>query len=116
MARSVIVKDVESPDILLDEQRFSFIARSRIFRQRSGACWSGCAIPTKISAGAKRSSMTTPKMFALSSVLERREMEVLSATTGREAIAILSHRDVSIVLMDIMMPEMDSYDDAGDTV
>jgi CheY-like chemotaxis protein len=50
-------------------------------------------------------------IFALSSVLERRGMEVLSATTGREAIATLeADRDVSIVLMDIMMPEMDGYE------
>jgi CheY-like chemotaxis protein len=44
-------------------------------------------------------------------VLERRGMQVLSATTGREAIAILkADREVSIVLMDIMMPEMDGYE------
>jgi CheY-like chemotaxis protein len=47
----------------------------------------------------------------LSSVLERRGMEVLTATTGREAIAILkADRGISIVLMDIMMPEMDGYE------
>jgi CheY-like chemotaxis protein len=43
-------------------------------------------------------------------VLERRGMHVLTATTGREAIALLeSTSDVAIVLMDIMMPEMDGY-------
>jgi CheY-like chemotaxis protein len=50
-------------------------------------------------------------IFALSSVLERRGMEVLTATTGSEAIAVLSSRtDVAIVLMDIMMPGMDGYE------
>ncbi len=49
-------------------------------------------------------------IFALSSVLERRGMKVLTASTGSEAIALLEHTgDLSIVLMDIMMPEMDGY-------
>jgi CheY-like chemotaxis protein len=50
-------------------------------------------------------------IFALSSVLERRGMTVLTAGTGREAITLLeSTPDVTIVLMDIMMPEMDGYE------
>ena len=50
-------------------------------------------------------------IFALSSVLERRGMSVLTAGTGREAIAILdSTPDVAIALMDVMMPEMDGYE------
>ena len=50
-------------------------------------------------------------IFALSSVLERRGMSVLTAGTGRQAIAMLeSTPDVAIVLMDIMMPEMDGYE------
>ena len=50
-------------------------------------------------------------IFALSSVLERRGMTVLSAGTGREAIeTIESTPDLAIVLMDIMMPEMDGYE------
>jgi CheY-like chemotaxis protein len=49
-------------------------------------------------------------IFALSSVLERRGMKVLTATTGREAISIVeSTPELAIVLMDIMMPEMDGY-------
>jgi len=50
-------------------------------------------------------------IFALSSVLERRGMTVLTAGTGREAISILeATEDIAIVLMDIMMPEMDGYE------
>jgi hypothetical protein len=38
-------------------------------------------------------------------------MNVLTATTGREAISLLNvDRSISIVLMDIMMPEMDGYE------
>ena len=50
-------------------------------------------------------------IFALSSVLERRGMKVLTATTGAEAIETLETTpDLAIVLMDIMMPEMDGYE------
>jgi CheY-like chemotaxis protein len=50
-------------------------------------------------------------IFALSSVLERRGMIVVTASTGREAISTLeSTPDVAIVLMDVMMPEMDGYE------
>jgi HAMP domain-containing protein/signal transduction histidine kinase/DNA-binding response OmpR family regulator len=50
-------------------------------------------------------------IFALASILEWREMVILSAETGRDAIRILREQpDVDIVLMDIMMPEMDGID------
>jgi CheY-like chemotaxis protein len=50
-------------------------------------------------------------IFALTSVLENHDMEVLSATNGRHAIGIIeSTPDLSIVLMDIMMPDMDGYE------
>ncbi len=49
-------------------------------------------------------------IFALSSVLERRGMHVLTATTGSEANAVIRETpELAIVLMDIMMPEMDGY-------
>ncbi len=47
-------------------------------------------------------------IFALASVLERHNMRILSAETGRDAIRLLKESpDIDIVLMDIMMPEMD---------
>jgi CheY-like chemotaxis protein len=49
-------------------------------------------------------------IFALSSVLERRGMHVLTATTGKEAVEIVNNTPgIGIVLMDIMMPQMDGY-------
>jgi CheY-like chemotaxis protein len=53
-------------------------------------------------------------IFALSSVLERRGMKVLTATTGNEAIGLVeSSPTIAIVLMDIMMPQMDGYQTIG---
>jgi CheY-like chemotaxis protein len=53
-------------------------------------------------------------IFALSSVLERHGMQVVTANTGKKAIATLeSTPKVAIVLMDIMMPEMDGYETMG---
>ena len=49
-------------------------------------------------------------IFALTTVLENQEMEVISATNGRQAIELIENTpDLSVVLMDIMMPEMDGY-------
>src|SRR5262249_24947018 len=50
-------------------------------------------------------------IFALTSILERYNMHILSAETGRDAIQILQDTpDVDVVLMDIMMPEFDGLD------
>ncbi len=112
MARSIVVKGVESPERLLDE--------TALFLHR---------VVTDLPAEKQRmlERLTTSdedlvdrtallvdddarNIFALSSVLERRGMRVLSATTGNEAIKLIElNADIAIVLMDIMMPEMDGY-------
>ena len=49
--------------------------------------------------------------FALTTALERYGLDVISAESGQEAIDILNEdKDIDIVLMDIMMPEMDGYE------
>ena len=50
-------------------------------------------------------------VFALSSILEEKEMEVLVAKNGLESLKQLEEEeDIQLVLMDIMMPEMDGYE------
>jgi CheY-like chemotaxis protein len=112
MARSIVVKGVESPERLLDE--------TALFLHR---------VTTELPADKQRMlerlnssdedlvgrtvllvDDDARNIFALSSVLERRGMKVLTATTGHEAIQLVeSTPDLALVLMDIMMPQMDGY-------
>jgi hypothetical protein len=112
MARSVVVKGVESPERLLDE--------TALFLHRVVSDLPGDKQRMLEKLHSSDESLVGQKVllvdddarniFALSSVLERRGMEVLTATTGSEAIDLLaSTPGVAIVLMDIMMPEMDGY-------
>src|SRR6185295_4686900 len=50
-------------------------------------------------------------IFALTTLLERSEMKVVYAESGRDGIARLQATPaVDAVLMDVMMPEMDGYE------
>jgi HAMP domain-containing protein/signal transduction histidine kinase/CheY-like chemotaxis protein len=51
-------------------------------------------------------------LFALTTVFERYNVNVITAESGREAINIINDegQKVDMVLMDIMMPEMDGYE------
>jgi CheY-like chemotaxis protein len=113
LARSVVVKGVESPERLLDETSlflhrvFSNLPaeKQRMLERlhRSDEDLVGKAVLVV--------DDDVRNIFALSSVLERRGMNVLTASTGNEATKLLeSTPEVAIVLMDIMMPEMDGYE------
>jgi CheY-like chemotaxis protein len=50
-------------------------------------------------------------IFAVTVLLERGNMEVVSAESGQEALdALRENTNVDLVLMDIMMPVMDGYE------
>jgi len=50
-------------------------------------------------------------IFAMTSILEPFQMQILSSETGKGAIETLQQTpDIDVVLMDIMMPDMDGYD------
>ncbi len=112
MARSIVVKGVESPERLLDETAL-FLHRiitdlppekQRMLERLNSSDEDLVGRTVLLVDDDARN------IFALSSVLERRGMRVLTATTGSEAIALVeSTPDLAIVLMDIMMPEMDGY-------
>jgi CheY-like chemotaxis protein len=113
LARSVVLKGVESPERLLDETAL-FLHRvvsdlppekQRMIEHLHGSDEALVGKRVLVVDDDVRN------IFALSSVLERRGMVVVTASTGREAIATLeSTPDVAIVLMDVMMPEMDGYE------
>jgi HAMP domain-containing protein/CheY-like chemotaxis protein/putative methionine-R-sulfoxide reductase with GAF domain len=112
-ARSVVVKDVESPERLLDETAL-FLHRVVADLPKSKQDMLD-RLHRSDDALAGRKVLVVDddvrNIFALSSVLERRGMTVLSAGTGREAIQMIENTpDLAIVLMDIMMPEMDGYE------
>jgi HAMP domain-containing protein/CheY-like chemotaxis protein len=112
LARKVVIKGVESPERLLDETAL-FLHRvitdlpphkQEMLEQlhRSDEDLHGKKVLVV--------DDDVRNIFALGSVLERHGMKVLAAQTGREGIATLEKtNDVSVVLMDIMMPEMDGY-------
>ena len=113
MARSVVVKGVESPERLLDE---TTLFLHRVIADMPPAKQ---AMLDKLHRSDEdlvgKSVLVVDddvrNIFALSSVLERRGMKVLTASTGREAITALKETpDMAIALMDIMMPEMDGYE------
>jgi CheY-like chemotaxis protein len=113
MAKSIVLKDVQSPERLLDETAL-FLHRvvtdlpeekQKMLERLHGS--------NEILRGRKVLVVDDDarNIFALTSLLENQEMEVVSATNGRNAIDILQNTpDLSIVLMDIMMPEMDGYE------
>jgi HAMP domain-containing protein/CheY-like chemotaxis protein/predicted transcriptional regulator len=116
MARSIVVKGVESPERLLDETALFLhrvITELPLDKQRMLEKLNS-SDEDLVGRTALLVDDDARNIFALSSVLERRGMKVLTATTGSEAIALVeSNPEIAIVLMDIMMPQMDGYQTIG---
>jgi CheY-like chemotaxis protein len=112
IAKSIVLKDVRSPERLLDE--------TALFLHRVVG-----TLPPHKQQMLERLHQTDEALlgkkvlvidddvrniFALSSLLERHGINVLTATGGAEAIELIDNTpDVALVLVDIMMPQMDGY-------
>jgi CheY-like chemotaxis protein len=107
-----VVKGVESPERLLDETALFLhrvVSDLPLEKQRMLELLNS-SDEDLVGKSVLLVDDDSRNIFALSSVLERRGMNVLTATTGKEAIDLIeSTENLAIVLMDIMMPEMDGY-------
>ncbi|MBC1295201.1 response regulator, partial [Nostoc sp. UCD122] len=113
IAETIIIKDVRSPERLLDETAL-FLHRvqanlpapkRQILEQLHSIDY--------LLAGKKALIVDDDvrNIFALTSMLERYQIQVLYAENGREGINVLQNTpDIDVVLMDVMMPEMDGYE------
>ena len=112
-AKSIVLKGVRSPERLLDE--------TALFLHRVIADLPDSKRKMIEALHESDEPLTGRKVlvvdddirniFALNSLLERHNMEVITATNGQEAIKLVeSTENLSLVLMDVMMPEMDGYE------
>jgi CheY-like chemotaxis protein/two-component sensor histidine kinase len=112
-AKSIVLKGVQSPERLLDETALFLHRRITDLpeaKQRMIERLHDSDEPLR-----QRKVLVVDddvrNIFALNSLLERHGMNVITATNGMDAIKMLAdHPDVSLVLTDVMMPEMDGYE------
>jgi len=113
VAKSIIIKGVQSPERLLDETAL-FLHRVVADLPPNKREMLRALHESDESLAGKKVLVVDDdvrNIFAISSVLERRGMNVVTANNGQEAIDRVEHSDdVSAVLMDIMMPGMDGYE------
>ncbi|HVI25564.1 MAG TPA: response regulator, partial [Xanthomonadaceae bacterium] len=113
VAKSVVIKGVESPERLLDETAL-FLHRVIADLPPAKRRMVERLHESDEALRDKRVLVVDDdvrNIFALSSVLERHGMDVVTAGTGQEAIEkVCDDPGIDLVLMDIMMPGMDGYD------
>lgn len=112
-AESIIIKGVKSPERLLDESAL-FLHRVEANLPEEKQKMLKMVHDKEAVLSGKTVLLVDDDMrnvFALSSVLEERNMEVVIAKNGLECLEKLKENDsIDCVLMDIMMPKMDGYE------
>jgi len=112
IAQTVIVKDVRSPERLFDQTALWLHRDVARLPEEKQTILTRLHDPDAVLAGKKVLIVDDDirNIFAMTSMLERYKMDVISAETGQAAIETLQKTDdVDLVLMDIMLPEMDGY-------
>ncbi len=114
MSSSIVLKDVNSMDRLLEE--------TMTYLHVNYATLSGDKRRMMENIRMKNDILSRKKvlvvdddvrnLFAITTVFERYNIDVITAESGKEAIELVINpaNNIEMVLMDIMMPEMDGYE------
>jgi HAMP domain-containing protein/CheY-like chemotaxis protein/signal transduction histidine kinase len=113
LAESIIIKDVRSPQRLLDEVTLYLHLPEASLPDTQRRMLQELHRTTPVLAGTTLLVIDDDvrNIFAVTSALERHGARVLYAENGREGLAVLEQNPgLHAVLADIMMPEMDGYE------
>jgi CheY-like chemotaxis protein len=113
VAQTILVKDVRSPERLYDQTALWLHRDAAKLPADKREILQKLHDPDEILAGKKVLIVDDDirNIFAMTSMLERYKMDVMSAETGKAAIELLQEKPgIDLVLMDIMLPEMDGYE------
>jgi CheY-like chemotaxis protein len=113
IARTVILKDVQSPERLFDETALFLHRPVSSLPDDKRKLVENLHRNDDVLAGKKVLIVDDDmrNIFAMTSFLERYNMEIISTESGAEGIDLVqSDADIDVVLMDIMMPDLDGYE------
>jgi CheY-like chemotaxis protein len=113
LADTIIVKDAKSPERLLDETTLFLHRVQAGLPSSQKQMLEHARLVDPVLAGKKILVVDDDvrNIFALTNLLEQRQMQVLFSENGNDAIEMLkSDGTINIVLMDVMMPELDGYE------
>ncbi|UPK68807.1 response regulator [Chitinophaga filiformis] len=108
-AAAIVRNSTFSADRLMDELELFLYKLKEVTPRQSG----GITVSEKDLSGQKvlLADDDMRNVFSISALLEEQGMDVITAADGKEALEKLEmHKDIRLVLMDIMMPEMDGYE------
>ena len=111
-AEAIILKEARSPERLLDETALFLHRVQADLPEQQRKILERARHVDPILSGRKILIVDDDmrNIFSMASALERYDMNVVYAETGKDALKTLEKTpDIDIVLMDIMMPEMDGY-------
>ncbi|HSH66675.1 MAG TPA: response regulator, partial [Bacteroidia bacterium] len=113
LASGILLKEVNSLDRLLEETMLFLHMNYASFPVEKKRMMENIRMKADILSGKKILVVDDDvrNLFAITTVFERYNIDVMTAESGKEAIALMNEStNIEMVLMDIMMPEMDGYE------